>query len=204
MLHQKLTRQLIQEEEPYISAIQKDKHRFPNHQCVFLPLQRMRLREFLEAYLPREDGRTKLLSSRALMVLVNNILVARNPIYGVGEWAADYAPDLLGLAPAELDYLNDDRVGRALEKLYRADRSSLALAVAADVVKQFRVELDQLHNDCVLPVSLQNFWADRDGGEMRRLRGPGGWGKRTRSAGTGGDVRQVGDRDVPQVASDSW
>lgn len=109
--------------------------------------RRMRLREFLEAYLPREDGRTKLLSSRALMVLVNNILVARNPIYGVGEWAADYAPDLLGLAPAELDYLNDDRVGRALEKLYRADRSSLALAVAAHVVKQFRVELDQLHND---------------------------------------------------------
>ena len=56
----------------------------------------------------------------------------------------------------------------------------------------------------VLPVSLQNFWADRDDGEMRGLRGPGGWGEQTRSARTGDDVRQVGDRDVPEVASDSW
>jgi transposase len=110
-------------------------------------LERMKLQEFLEAYLPREDGRTKLATSRALMVLVKNILVARNPIYGVGEWAAGYAPDLLGLATEELGHLNDDRVGRALEKLFRADRSSLALAVAAHVVKRFGVELDQLHND---------------------------------------------------------
>lgn len=110
-------------------------------------LERMKLQEFLEAYLPREDGRTKLATSRALMVLVKNILVARNPIYGVGEWAAGYAPDLLGLVAEELGHLNDDRVGRALEKLFRADRCSLALAVAAHVVKRFDVELDQLHND---------------------------------------------------------
>ena len=110
-------------------------------------LEKMKLQEFLEAYLPREDGRTKLATSRALMVLVKNILVARNPIYGVGEWAAVYAPDLLGLAAEELGYLNDDRVGRALEKLFRVDRSSLALAVAAHVVKRFSVELDQLNND---------------------------------------------------------
>jgi len=110
-------------------------------------LERMKLGEFLEAYLPREDGRTKLPSSRALMVLVKNILVARNPIYGVGEWAAAHVPDLLGLSARELDYLNDDRVGRALEKLCQADRSSLALALSAHIVKRFGVELDQLHND---------------------------------------------------------
>ena len=122
------------------------------HNVAALPilneiLGRMKLQEFLEAYLPREDGRTKLLSSRALMILVRNVLVARNPIYGVGEWAAGYAPDLLGLSPKELDSLNDDRVGRSLDKLQKADRSSLALALSAHVVKHFGVELDQLHND---------------------------------------------------------
>jgi len=126
-------------------------------------LERMKLQEFLEAYLPREDGRTKLGTSRALMVLVKNILVARDPIYGVGEWAAGYAPDLLGLAAEELGYLNDDRVGRALEKLFRVDRSSLALAVAAHVVKRFEVELDQLHNDST---SISFYGAyDRQGQE---------------------------------------
>jgi hypothetical protein len=65
----------------------------------------------------------------------------------VGEWAAAHAPDLLGLAAWQLEYLNDDRVGRALDKLYQADRSSLSLAVAAHVVKRFGVQMDQLHND---------------------------------------------------------
>ena len=109
--------------------------------------QRMKLREFLEGYLPPEDGRTKLPTPRALMVLVRNILIARNPIYGVGEWAAGYTPDLLGIQRTELEYLNDDRAGRALEKLHQADQASLCLAVAAHAIKHFRVELDELHND---------------------------------------------------------
>jgi hypothetical protein len=38
-------------------------------------LEQMKLEEFLEAYLPREDGRTKVRNSRVLMVLIKNILV---------------------------------------------------------------------------------------------------------------------------------
>ena len=110
-------------------------------------LDEMKLDQFLEGYLPPEDGRTKLRSCRALMVLVRNTLTARVPIYGVGEWACGYAPDLLGLTETEMELLNDDRVGRALDKLYKADRSSLALSVATHVVKRFNVKLDQLHND---------------------------------------------------------
>ena len=110
-------------------------------------LERMRLEEFLEGYLPREDGRTKLRTSRVLMLMVRNMLVARDPIYGVGEWAAGYAPDLLGISAAELDYLNDDRGGRSLDKLAEIDISSLVLAVASHVVKRFAVELSQMHND---------------------------------------------------------
>jgi len=65
----------------------------------------------------------------------------------VGEWACGYAPDLLGLTEAEMELLNDDRVGCALDKLTKADHASLALSVAAHVVKRFHVQLDQLHND---------------------------------------------------------
>ena len=110
-------------------------------------LEQMKLEEFLQGYLPHEDGRTKLQSYRALMVLIRNTLTARAPIYGVGEWACGYAPDLLGLAPADMELLNDDRVGRALDKLYQADHSSLALSVTTHVIKRFNVKLDQLHND---------------------------------------------------------
>ena len=110
-------------------------------------LKRIKLEEFLRAYLPREDGRTKLSAARGILVLVKNILISRQPIYGVGEWAARYAADLLGLSPAEVGLLNDDRVGRCLEKLFDCEQSSLVLTLVAHVVDEFQVALDHLHND---------------------------------------------------------
>jgi len=110
-------------------------------------LRRIRLEEFLRDALPKEDGRTKLSPAKALLVLLRNLLVSREPIYGLGEWAVRYAPDLLGLTEGEIKLLNDDRVGRSLDKLFAADIASLVLRVAAHVVKQFGLRLDELHND---------------------------------------------------------
>ena len=110
-------------------------------------LQRMRLAEFFGAALPPEDRRTKLSPVKALLVLLRNLLVSREPIYGMGEWAARHAADALGLMPQEIDRLNDDGVGRALDRLFQADVPSLVLAVATHVVHEFDVSLDELHND---------------------------------------------------------
>ena len=110
-------------------------------------IHRMRLEEFLRAALPPEDRRTKLSPTKALLVLLRNLLVSREPIYGVGEWAARHAPDLLGLTTADIDRLNDDCVGRALDRLFLADVPSLVLSVATHAVKEFGVSLDELHND---------------------------------------------------------
>jgi transposase len=110
-------------------------------------LDRMRLEGFLRAALPKDDRRTKLSPVKALLLLVRNVLVSREPIYGMGEWAARHAPDLLGLTPSEIGLLNDDRVGRALDKLFAADIPALVLAVARHVVREFGVSLEELHND---------------------------------------------------------
>jgi transposase len=48
---------------------------------------------------------------------------------------------------AEVGLLNDDRVGRALDRLFAADIPSLVLSVATHVVKEFGIRLDELHND---------------------------------------------------------
>ena len=110
-------------------------------------LKRMRLEEFLQAYLPPKDHRSKLAPAKALLVLLRNLLLSREPIYGMGEWAARHAPDLLGLSPQELSLLNDDREGRAMDCLFQADVPSLVLAVATHTVREFQVGLDELHND---------------------------------------------------------
>ena len=131
-------------------------------------LGRIRLEEYLRDALPKEDGRTKLSPTKALLVLLRNLLVSREPIYGVGEWAARYAPDLLGLSANEVGLLNDDRVGRALDKLFAADVPSLVLAVATHVVKEFGLCLDELHNDST---SVSVFGAYLDAAMERRVLG---------------------------------
>jgi hypothetical protein len=83
----------------------------------------------------------------ALGVLLRNIVLGRRALYGFGEWAGDYDPELLGLGGQAVVLLNDDRVGRALDQLFDADRASLMTAVVLRAITAFGVELKQFHND---------------------------------------------------------
>ena len=110
-------------------------------------LDRIRLEEFLRQYLPRDGRRMAVPTSRGLLLLLRNVLLSREPLYGLGEWAERFAPDLLGLREADLAHLNDDRMGRCLDRLFQADIPRLVLDVVRHVVKEFQVSLDELHND---------------------------------------------------------
>ena len=100
--------------------------------------------------------------------MLRNLLISREPIYGVGEWAARHVPNLLGLAAEkEIGLLNDDCVGRALDRLFLADVPSLVLAVATHVVKEFAVSLDELHNDS----TTVSFYGAYDKAARRANRG---------------------------------
>ena len=46
------------------------------------------------------------------MVLLKNLLLCREPLYGVAHWAARYDPAALGLDPQLIAALNDDRFAR--------------------------------------------------------------------------------------------
>jgi transposase len=110
-------------------------------------LERIKLDEFLQAHLPADGARTRLPTRRGLLVLLRNLLFSREPIYGVGEWAAGCAADLVGLPSAEPELLNDDRLGRCLDRLFEANQGELVLAVVRHVIREFGVRLDELHND---------------------------------------------------------
>jgi transposase len=110
-------------------------------------LRRLRLLDFLRDHLPHEDGRTRIPTATALLVLLRNLLISREPLYGIGEWAARHEPELLGLPDNQLAFLNDDRIGRCLDRLFDANVPALALNIAAHAVREFNVSLDELHND---------------------------------------------------------
>ena len=112
-----------------------------------------------------------------MLVLVRNLLISREPLYGVGEWAARHVPALLGLTPEQLPALNDDRVGRCLDRLFDADIPSLTLAVVAHAVREFGVALDELHNDSTTITFHGDYEAaDRERTLRGRLRLAVTWG----------------------------
>ena len=129
-------------------------------------LERMGLAERLQSYLPRDDARLRLAPAAVIGVVVRNILVARRPVYGIAEWAAPYDQALLGLEPGDGAVLNDDRVGRTLDRLFDCDRASLITETVLAVIREFGVELVQLHNDSTT-VTVSGSYAEADG----RLRG---------------------------------
>ncbi|HEX2263959.1 MAG TPA: IS1634 family transposase [Pseudonocardiaceae bacterium] len=110
-------------------------------------LARAGLPELLEHYLPASDARVRLAPAVAVRLVITNLLVGRQPLYGLGEWADPFAPGLLGLADEEVGSLNDDRVGRALEALFDADRASLLTELLLGVVAEFGIDVSELHND---------------------------------------------------------
>jgi transposase len=110
-------------------------------------LERLQLEALLEAHLPARDRRSKLPVARGLLVLIQNILLAREPLYGLHDWAALHDPALLGLTPEQIGTLNDDRIGRCLSVLFQARRPALLLALLRQVVREFAVSLTELHND---------------------------------------------------------
>ena len=131
-------------------------------------LGRLRLEAFLRDHLPCEDRRSRVSTATGLMILLKNLLISREPLYGIGEWAARYAPEWLGLIPTQLPSLNDDRVGRCLDRLFDADIPSLTLAVVAHAVREFAVNLDELHNDS----TTVTFHGDYEAADQQRtLRG---------------------------------
>src|SRR3954452_556765 len=110
-------------------------------------VERMQLQRILGEHLPKDDSRTELPTVAALLVLFANLLLAREPIYGVGEWAALFPPDLLGLREQDLPRLHDDRLGRCLDRMFEGIGPTLIMAVVRHVIREFGVSLDELHND---------------------------------------------------------
>lgn len=132
---------------------------------VNLFLHRLRVEPLLQRALPAGGG--KLDPAQTLGVLLRSIILnSRPPVYSVVEWAQGAEADLLGLQEGEAALLNDDRVGRALDRLFDADRSAVLTELVLTAVREFRIALDQLHNDSTT-LTLTGTYRSADGREVR-------------------------------------
>jgi transposase len=128
-------------------------------------INRSRVQNILERYI---DDRSPSGPSAptCLGSLLRNIIIDRGPIYSMKGWGAPFRPSLLGIRPEDLDSFNDDRIGRALDSLFDADRASMMTETVVHVIKEFELELEQFHNDSTT-LTFSGIYREADGGRKR-------------------------------------
>ena len=99
-------------------------------------IERMGLREELTVALKNRDY------ADALLALSKNIMIDRNALYAIGEWAAFYDSGLVAQGK-----IGDDKLARALDRLFAADRATLQTRIVLEAMKGFGLKMEQIHND---------------------------------------------------------
>lgn len=79
--------------------------------------------------------------AEALETLVMSALLRPDALYRVGEWANAFDDGLVR------KNLSDDVLGRALDRLFKADRASLLTKLTLTAIDRFEIDTNQIHND---------------------------------------------------------
>jgi len=134
-------------------------------------LRRLDLDVRLDRFVPTSDRRVRVAYGKALGVLLRSILVEREPIYRQQETVSEFAPECFGIEAEQAEAVSDDAIGRALDRLFDADRAALLTDVVVAAVREFDVALEELHNDSTT-VSFCGQYRKAGGRAIRGRRAP--------------------------------
>lgn len=130
--------------------------------------ERMRLREILYKHIT-PHGNEDIHPVESLMLLIYNLTLGKDPLYELEDWVDSIDPRCIDHESFPRGKFNDDRFGRALDRLYMADRASLMTRLVVRMVKEFNVNLDRIHNDSTTVKAYGNIpGKTRTGLEIRR------------------------------------
>lgn len=125
----------------------------------------------LDEHVATRSPRATLPYAKGLGVLLRSILVEREPIYRQQETVEAFAPEAFGLTEPDVENLNDDKIGRALDRLFDSDRGSLLTACVVTATARFGVSFDELHNDSTT-VRFCGQYREASGRSLRGKRAP--------------------------------
>jgi transposase len=113
------------------------------------------------------DARCAISHASALGVLLRSIIVEREPIYRQQETVHGFAGGMFGVSAQDMQHVSDDRLGRALDHLYDADRTALLTELVLAVGQRFGVRFEEFHNDS----TTISFCGSYRGATGRKIRG---------------------------------
>lgn len=134
-------------------------------------IERLGLARLFNLFVPTTDSRCVLPYAARLGVLLRSIITEREPIYRLGEVVSAFAPEGFGLAGEQAARINDDMIGRALGRLFDADRGSLLTEIVVAAAQEFSVSMGELHNDSTT-IRFTGQYARAKGRSIRGKRAP--------------------------------
>ena len=115
---------------------------------------RLRLGEIINKVVPWEGG---VPLGTLVEIMIANRMLNPEALYRIGDWAKEAGlTDYYGLLAKQL---NDDLLGRALERLAKY-RNVIEAAVVTEMIKTFKVQVNQVHFD-VTDVELYGAYAQQ-------------------------------------------
>ena len=134
-------------------------------------IERMDLAALMEKFVPTTDRRSALTHAQALGVLLRSIIVEREPIYRQQECVGGFEAGLFGISAQQMAHLSDDRIGRALDRLFDADRTAMLTEIIVAVGKRFALGFERLHNDST-SISFCGQYRQAHGRNLRERTAP--------------------------------
>jgi transposase len=131
---------------------------------------RIDLERLLGVFVPeRRLGRPPAVShAKTLTVMIFNILLSREPLYAVRGWLSGWAIEHFGLTETEAGLVNDDRIARALDRLYEIDPASFVTELVTRAVREFEIDLEQIHNDTTTVTFSGAYEGQKNKDELQR------------------------------------
>lgn len=109
-------------------------------------IDKLNLSEILDRFIPK-NANEKLSPGFVLILLLRNILVSGFPLYKIQKWSEDFEPKQLGCHEQLINFINDDRIGRCLDKLFSADRATLLTVIMLKTITAFNIKMSEFHQD---------------------------------------------------------
>ena len=94
------------------------------------------------------DSREKINSGQIVKaIILNGLGFVSRPLYLFSQFFEDKAIEHLLGEGIKAEELNDDKLGRTIDKLYRAGLSKLFLMIALDAIKRYQINTKYSHLD---------------------------------------------------------
>ena len=103
-------------------------------------IDKLELKTILSKHL-RQHGNEKISTVDSLIMILFNIVTGRLPMYELSDWVSNIHPQCFGLDEFAGTIFNDDRFGRATEKIYDADRATIMTEVVLNAIAKFDINL---------------------------------------------------------------